>query len=429
MSKPPALCGEDDPSLTEVCLIKECFMKFQYLAKQGPDRYQSGIVEAGVYREAVQDLLRQGMVPVDVHEKKDSLSDRVIGASGWRFRIIQDDICSFVRFVSDFLNAGIPLLKSLELARRHCSSGRMACALDLIQERVADGTPLSSALEEFPGLFSGMLVNMIRAGETSGTLGETFCGLADFLEQDRDIRLKIVSSLLYPLVIVVFAGVTVFILLIWVIPGVTAVFEEMNQPLPWATRVLTGISRIFVRWWRLFVAGTAAGIFFAARWSATARGRAFIHQKILKIPVIGTLIRECSLSRFSRTFGTLLNGGIEIVPALTLSAGVVENRHIRDYLLGSAEAVSAGMPFSAAARSAGIFSEADISVLSAGEETGILSRGLFRLAEFYEKSSRRRLNIIMSLLEPGLILGLGLVIGCLVLAMLMPVFQMNIMAP
>lgn len=410
-------------------------MKFRYKAKQGPHHYRNGVIEATAYREAIDAIIRMGLTPVDVQpvtgrpgkDPAQISSGFIFSFQSLRDKIFQRDVVSLTRYLADFLNSGLPLLRALQLIRRYFKSGRMQRALEKIEVSVKDGESLSQAIEAFPDIFSPMYVNMIRAGEISGSLDETVRRLADFLEQDRENRLKAASSLIYPAVIVSVAFVTVFILLTWVIPRVMVIFDDMNQEIPLVTRLLMAVSFLFARFWWAFLGIIILSGVFLMQWHKMPDGRLKIHRFILSCPVIGILIRDLASARFSRTLATLIEGGTEIVPALTYAARVVDNQCLQNQLMEIVEAVSSGESFTDAAGAAGIFSEADISILSVGEETGSLSAGLFKLAAFYEKSSDRQIKMITTLLEPGIILGLGLVVGFMVLAMLMPIFQINFM--
>lgn len=260
----------------------------------------------------------------------------------------------------------------------------------------------------------------------SGYLEETTGRLADFLEKDQESRLKVSSSLIYPSIILIVGCITLFILFTWVIPRIMVIFDDMDQIIPVMTQILMGISFFFSKFWWVLLTVVVSGSAVFVRWHKTTEGRYRTDHRLFSFPWLGNFIREIAVARFARTLGTLLQGGVDMVPALSYASQVVGNQYIQGQLSELSEYVAGGMPLSQAIRQGKIFSEADVSMLSVGEETGSLSTGLFKLASFYEKNNDRRITVMTTMVEPALILGLGLVIGFVVLAMLMPIFQMNL---
>lgn len=407
--------------------------QFRYIAKQGSaGKPQTGTIEARHYREAVSFILRKGWTPLEVAlvsaEDKGSISPSKkkvpFGVSPSSF--FQSDLVFFTRYLADFLSAEVPLLRSLELMRGYFQKGRIAAILPELIDAVRDGASLSEALGRFPELFSALYRNMMRAGEASGALSAVVGRLADFLERDRELRMGLAASLIYPMVILATAGVTVFVLLTWVIPRIVVIFEDMNQKLPLVTQILMAVSSVFAKWWWLLLAGTAAAVVFGLRWYKTKEGRVSADRLVTHCPWIGELIRQVALARFARTLSTLIDGGVDIVAALNYASQVIGNDHYRTQLIDAAGQVAAGDGLGAVLRRCTLFTEPDTSMLSVGEETGTLSLGLAKLADFYEKNSRQTMRVVTTLIEPGLILVLGLLVGFIVLALLMPVFNMNL---
>jgi len=413
-------------------------MKFYYRAKNGLHDERAGEIEAVNERTAVSAIMRQGLTPVDVRpassEKPADIQSRDRKPQGYflgrlsslQNALFQTDIVLFSRYLSDFLSAGVPVLKSLRLLQQYFPAGRMAEVLQKVEAGVRDGDALSDAMKLAGDVFSDMYVNMIRAGEIGGSLDQTVTRMADFLEQDRESRIKIVSSMVYPSMIVGVGAVTVGVLFTWILPKITVIFEDMDQTIPWVTRVLMEISAIFSQFWWLMGIGLIAASMVLLRWRATEDGRYQWDRWIFFLPWMGGRLREISVARFCRTLGTMLNGGVDIVSALNYADAVVENVYIRRKFQQLSEHVAGGMPLSQAMQQVGVFFETDVSMLSVGEESGALASGLFRLASFYEKHNDHMIKVITTVIEPAMILGLGLVIGFVVLAMLMPIFQMNI---
>ncbi|HSV43737.1 MAG TPA: type II secretion system F family protein [Candidatus Bathyarchaeia archaeon] len=410
--------------------------QFRYIAKQGPaGKPQTGTIEARDYREAVSLILRKGGTPIEIipvsflpasHAPSSAPVKKKNLFAAAPSSFFQSDIVFFTRYLADFLSAEVPLLRSLELMQGYFQKGRLAVVLPEIIGQVRDGASLSEALGRFPELFSALYRNMIRAGEASGALSAVVGRLADFLERDRELRVGLAMNLIYPLVILVTACMTIFVLLTWVIPRIVVIFEDMNQKLPLVTRILMAISSVFAKWWWLLIAGTAAAVVLGWRWYKTKEGRAYADRLATRCPWVGELIRQVALARFARTLSTLIDGGVDIVAALNYASQVIGNDYYHTQLIDAAGQVAAGDGLGAVLRRCTLFTEPDTSMLSVGEETGTLSLGLAKLAEFYEKNSRQTMRVITTLIEPGLILMLGLLVGFIVLALLMPVFNMNL---
>jgi len=412
-------------------------MRFYYHAKQGPHDHREGEIEAQDSRTAVSRLISQGLTPVEVCVKEASGKDlcsldkrkRAGCLSRLRFfqeKVFQTEIVLFSRYLADFLSAGVSVLRSLQLIRRYFPDGPMASALEILEAGIQEGDSLSAAMNRVPEVFSEMYINMIRAGETGGALDAAVAQMADFLERDHDSRLKVLSSMVYPFLILAVGCVTVFVLFTWVLPRIMVVFEDMDQTLPVITQVLMGISRFFSQNWWLAGTALAASAMLFVRWYRTPEGRDRLDRWLFVMPVSGRMIRAVTSARFFGTLGTLLNGGVDIVPALIYAGEVTGNRYIRMKIDAVVQQVSGGVLVSRALQEAGVFAEADISMLSVGEESGDLPASLFRLASLYEKEHDRMIRMITTMIEPVLILGLGLIVGFVVLAMLMPIFQMNL---
>ena len=408
-------------------------MKFQYNAKKGPGDQHKGEVEAVNERAAVEKIIAMGLIPVEVKPLKARRKKSVSGAkkapgifNAAYVKFFQNDVVLFFRYLADFLIADIPVLQSLRLTRKRLQSLRMSGVLEDIEQSLENGDALSDALGKRPDLFSELQVNMVRAGEVSGSLPGTVGQLAEFLERDHHNRLKVLGSLIYPALILCAGFLTVFVLLTWVIPSVMTLFRDMDQALPLMTRGLMAVSLFFARFWWLIAAAVIAGVMVVTRWYGTEEGRQVIDRKMMGLPGLGALLRESSAARFTRTLGSLLEGGVDIVPALGYAAGVVSNLYARRQLNSAADDVAGGVPVSRAFAQGDFFSESDISMISVGEETGRLPDALLKLAAFYETNTDRMIQIMTRMIEPALIMGLGMIILFVVLAMLMPIMEMDV---
>lgn len=410
-------------------------MRFHYRAKKGPGEHAEGEIEAVSQRAAVDLMIRQGLIPVEIRPVRQAAGQKEMLAAGSRVRdavariretLFQADKVLFFRYLADFLSGDIPVLQAVKLTRRRFSSGVMASALEDMEDALTNGDALSEALSRHSGLFSELQVNMVRSGEAGGSLAATVGSLADFLEKDQETRSKVLGSFIYPAVIVFAGFVTVVVMLTVFIPRILGLLQEMDQSIPLLTRMLIGASDVLVHFWWLILIGAVAAVMLVVRWYRAPEGRLSADRRLLRAPGLGLFLREVMAARFARTLGCLLENGVDLVPALGFASGIVKNHYVRLQLAQAAQDVAGGMPLSAALARSDVFVESDISMISVGEETGRLSRALQKLAVFYDARNDRAVNVMIKMLEPVLIIGLGLVILVMILAMLMPIFQMNL---
>jgi len=412
-------------------------MRFYYRAKKGPGQHCEGEIEAVSQRAAVDRMIRQGLIPVEIQPARGMSGTEVRLVSGglirgWAARmreaVFQTDKVLFFRYLADFLGGDIPVLQAVKLTRQRFSpGGNMTRALEKMEEALTNGEALSGALSRHPGLFSELQVNMVRSGEAGGSLAATVGSLADFLEKDQETRSKVLGSFIYP-ALIVFAGfVTVIVMLTVFIPQILGLLQEMDQSIPLLTRMLIGASDLLVHFWWLISIAVTATVMAVVRWYRTPEGRLAADRGVLRAPGLGLFLREVMVARFTRTLGCLMDNGVDLVPALGFASGIVNNRFIRRQLEEAAQDVAGGMPLSGALARSELFCESDISMISVGEETGGLSRALHKLAVFYDVRTDRAVGVMTKMIEPVLIIGLGLVMLVMILAMLMPIFEMNLM--
>lgn len=293
-------------------------------------------------------------------------------------------------------------------------------------EEVRDGGTFSDAISRYPRVFPKVYASLIKAGETSGKLGEVLSRLADLSQRDLDARNQIITSLIYPGLILTVGGFTIFALLTWVVPKMTALFDDMDQALPMATVVLLGISDLLARFWLVifFVLGVFGFVLF--RFQKTTPGRLWFDGLKLGFPVIGGLTRSVEMGRFARSMATLLGNGVPMLSALEVTSQVMGNELIRRDVSALIQMVSHGSSLHGALKRFSIFPESVVTMVAVGEESGRIHQGLARMAEYFEVQSQRSMKVITTLVEPVLILGLGLTVGFVVLAMLLPLLQMNL---
>jgi general secretion pathway protein F len=297
--------------------------------------------------------------------------------------------------------------------------------LDNVLKAVQKGTDLSDALAEHPGAFSQFYVNMVKAGEAGGFLHAILDRMSTYLRDVRELRDYVVSAMVYPLFLLTIGGVSILILLTYVLPKFAVIFADMGQAVPLSTQLLLGAASFLQEYFALVLAAAAAGIFLARRFVATEWGRYRVDALLRGLPLAGTFVQELETARFARTLGTLIRSGVPILGSLTLVQGVTRNRVIAESLDAIRERVREGDTLARPMADSHMFPALATQMVTVGEETGRLDEMLIRIGDIYEKKVRSSIKKAMSLLEPVVILAMGIVIGFVVISMLMAIFSMN----
>lgn len=340
-------------------------------------------------------------------------------------RVKRSELAAATRQMSTLLSAGLPLEQVLSAVLAQIKGSALYTVLAQVRERVKEGASLSTALAQHPGVFGTTYATMVQAGEQSGALELVMARLADFAEQEMELRRKIWSAITYPL-LMLFVGLgIVFFLMVYVVPRITEIFVDLQRALPLPTTILIAVSTAFRDWWFLLpVAGV--GAWFGLSWYARRpHGRRRLHAWRLHMPVAGRLTHAIAIARFSRTFGTLLANGVTLLISLDIVRSVVANVILQDAVDDVRKEVSEGAGLAAAMSRHDVFPPTMIQMLAAGEQSGELHSMLFKVAELYENEISTRLSIMTSLLEPVMILALGGIVGFVVLAVLLPIFEMS----
>jgi general secretion pathway protein F len=329
------------------------------------------------------------------------------------------------RQLSVLMLAGLPLVNALSTLAQQLGESRLARVFAQVRDSVNEGICLAKALQEHPGVFPPIYVSMVEAAETAGNLESVLSQLADLYERHAQMAGKVKGALAYPLfMLVAGAGVVVFVLS-FVLPSITKLFVEMKMRLPWPTVVLIRTSDILSHYfWLLAVAGVglvAGGMY----WTRTESGGKVWDRLKLKSPVLGGVVLKVAISRFCRMLGVLLSSGVAIVEALKLSERVVGNRVLAKAVGEAGEAVGHGESLADSLGKSGVFPPLVVNTIAAGEQSGTVEEGLSRLSDFLDGDVQARLSVITALLEPILILVLGAIVGFIVLAMLLPIFDIN----
>jgi general secretion pathway protein F len=365
--------------------------------------------------EAVRNIVRSdNLIPIRI---------RPLKREAWNplEKVSTNDLLIFTHELQSLLSSGMPLDRALYILSEHSDKPRLKKILRQIYSDIQKGNSLSQAMSRHK-VFPNLYINMVKAGEEGGILEPVLTRIVSFLETTTTFKAEILSSLIYPILLTVIGGVTIAVLMLYVIPKFAAIFEDMGQALPLPTQFLLETSRIFISyWWLLAIAVAGAGVFFRG-YARTRDGQIFIDSMKLKIPIIKKLHIRLAIARFSRTIGTLLKSGVPILSAIRISKEVIGNRVISDKLTVLQEGVSKGKGIYNPLREIGIFPPVVAQMIAVGEEGGTLEDTFLLIAERFETDSRNMIRRLISFMEPALILVMGVVVGFIVLSMLMAIF-------
>ncbi|MHC4632896.1 MAG: type II secretion system F family protein [Planctomycetota bacterium] len=345
-------------------------------------------------------------------------------------RIRTRDVCRVARQLATLLRAGMPLVPALsalveQLRGIRAQDNQLAGIMEQVANDVNSGNTLAHALSKHPNVFSSLFVNMVAAGETSGTLEEVLLRLAEILEKRVHLAAKVKSAIAYPLMMVVVAVAVVVFLMSVVVPSITAIFVEMNRPLPWPTRLLISTSA-FIKTYLVLIAIVVCATFLGIGAGCTTKnGRLFVDRTKLKLPLFGKLFLKLEIARLTRTLGILLVSGIPILSALEIAKQVIQNSFIAGALDSVKNLVSKGDAIANAIRKTGLFPPIVYHIIATGQISGDIEGGLINIADMYDGEVELTTKTLTSLLEPVILLFMGAIVGFIVLAILLPIFEIN----
>jgi general secretion pathway protein F len=401
---------------------------YEYTALDAGGRRTKGVVDAGSIAAARQKLRDDSVFPVAIGESSESRSnENAAGKSGGIFqRVGLQEISVMTRQLATLIGAGLPLVPSLSALAPQIRNPLLRATIVRIREEVNEGNSLTGSLAHFPKIFPPFYVNMVRAGEASGTLNLVLERLADFQENQQEMRTKIRSALAYPIFMFIIGSGVLFFLVTFVVPNITNIFREMHQTLPAITVFLIVVSGFLKSFW--WIIALALGVGIAGSRSAikkTEAGRNFWDRLKLNFPLFGALNRKIAVSRFSRTLGTLLQSSVPLLAALEIAKNVVDNRLVANEIKRVARDVEEGQSLAAPLARNQFFPPIAVEMIAVGEQSGNVEKMLFKVADAYEKEVEANIVLITSLLEPAMILVMGAVVGFIVVSILLPIFEMN----
>jgi type IV pilus assembly protein PilC len=390
---------------------------FTYTARNAAGELKTATVEAATAQDVVAQLRRQRMTVVKVDEN--AKPKKVKG------NIKMRDIVIFTRQFSTMINAGLPLVQALDILAKQTENKVLASCTREIVFDVESGHTVADALGKHPKAFSELYVNMVAAGEAGGILDTILMRLATFMEKNDALVRKVKGAMIYPAVIMSVAVIAIAVLLIFVIPVFESMFAGVGLALPLPTRIVIGASDFLRGFWWAVAGGVAGGVWLLKRYYATSSGKLTIDKLLLKMPVLGDVLRKSAVSRFTRTLGTLISSGVSILDGLEITAKTAGNRVIQDAIMQSRASIAGGDTIAAPLQKSQVFPPMVISMIAVGEQTGGLDEMLSKIADFYDEEVDAAVSGLLSLLEPIMIVFLGVVVGGMVVAMYLPIFKLG----
>lgn len=373
---------------------------------------------------AISLLQKKGLTIVDIKEKTEDSGFSLSNFHFFKSKIHQKDVVIFSRQIATLFEAGVSALKAFRLLAAENENLALQEQLLGVADDIEGGVSLSDALSKRPLLFSTFYVSMVKAGEESGKLNEAFLYLADYMDRDYELRQKIKKALTYPSFVIGTFIVIMIAMFTFVIPKMSAMFIEQGTELPVVTKIVLAISNLFVKYWMIAFPIMIIGGWLFYRWSHTPNGRARIDETLIKIPVIKTLIQRIFLQRLADNMNTMLSSGVPIVRSIDITAEVVDNTVYKELLARVSQKVQTGTAFSKSLYEEPLVPNILVQMVHIGEETGELGYILKNLATFYRRELDTSIDSVIGLIEPAMIVGLGLGVGVLVAAVLLPMYSL-----
>lgn len=396
-------------------------MLFQYKAlKDGVQVVKK--IEATSQEMVIDYLQKNDYFPISVTEVKNS---KFTFFDGLTQKVDFNDIVDFTRQVALMLNAGLTLIDSLEILKKQTQKPALKKMIEDVDAKIKGGSSFSVALQEYNGMFSKLYISLVKSGEASGKLGEILLRLADNLEKEREFKSKLKGSLVYPVIVIAGMFIVMFIMVTFVLPKLLGLYKDFNVELPLSTKILIAISTFSTRFWPIVVVIGIVASYLIKKYLATKEGKNAFDKFILKLPVFGHIVAISALVESTRTLAILISSGISILEALSIVVDATENSVYQQALLSVSHKVEKGISLGTALEQEGIFPPILVQMSQVGEQTGNLDDTLFRLSKYFEMESEMATKTMTTLIEPMILVVLGVGVGFLVMSVITPIYNLT----
>jgi type IV pilus assembly protein PilC len=378
-----------------------------------------GEIEANTRDAAIAILRQQRIVVTAIRPKPKDL--RLPGFGG---KVSEKELVLFTRQFSTMIDAGLPLVQCLDILSKQTENKTFAKTIVEIKREVEGGSTFADTLRKYPKIFDDLYVNLVRAGEIGGVLDTTFARLAGYIEKARSLKGKVKSAMIYPSAIIFVAVSVITFLMIFVIPVFAEMFQDFGGTLPWPTQLVIGLSNFTKTYILLAIPVLIVAGFAFKQYYRTETGKRMVHRTLLKLPVLGSVLQRAAIARFSRTLSTLLSSGVPIIDSLDITAHTAGNKVLEEAVLASIGSVKEGQTLATPLATHPVFPPMVVQMVEIGDVTGELDTLLSKIADFYEEEVDRAVEALTAMLEPMMMVFLGVVLGFIIVAMYLPIFKM-----
>ncbi|MBN3039795.1 MAG: type II secretion system F family protein [Candidatus Omnitrophica bacterium] len=398
---------------------------YQYRAKEGPHKIIQGYIEAPDQEKAFKRIEEMGYFPVKIEEAEQD--QEKIPAKLKNKKVKSQDIIIFSRQLATLIKSGIPILRALGILSEQTQSKAFSMIIKDIYVNLKEGVSFSQCLSQYPKIFSPFYTSMVQAGEDSGKLEEVLFRLSDYRKKREELISRVRLAMVYPLIMGCVGLGTIIFMFTFVMPRLMNIFNDLGENIPVPTKILIKVSGFVSGWWWAIAAGIAAIIIFIRMFLQKQEGKVFFSALILKIPILGDLMLKKEIALLSRTLELLIKSGISVLRSIELTAPVIGNEIIRENFIKGYDELKQGASLGRTLRHFKVFPAFMTNLIVIGEESGKLEAPLSELASSYEQDTEESVKTFTTILEPLMIVSMGLVIGFIVVAMLLPIFELNLM--
>jgi len=400
---------------------------FSYKGRNSSGALVTGEMDAGSLDSVVSQLFNTGITPIDIKERRQALDSNLSVSELLRKNTNPslEDLILFSRQMYTLMKAGVPMTRSITGLIQSTRNFKLVNALRDILSHLESGRELSTSMARHPGIFSQLYLSMVRVGEESGRLDESFFRISEYLGREKVTRERIKAALRYPAIVMVTIAVAIAIINIWVIPAFATLFENADTELPWQTRLLIQTSDFFVNWWYVLLAGIVVALVGFRSYKQTEKGKYQWDKVKLRFPIVGDIIYRATLARFARSFSMGLKSGVPLIQAMTVVSRSVDNEFISEKILDMRNGIERGDSLTRTASMTRMFTPLVIQMLSVGEETGQVDDMMVEVADYYDQEVDYDIQNLSSAIEPVVIIAIGIMVLILALGILLPMWEIS----
>lgn len=395
-------------------------MKLYYRAADQRGKVVHGLIEAKDVNEAAGYLRKQQYIPIKIEEKAKKSFLSFLNKK----KTSNADLVFFTRQLSSMLSSGLTLMQALNMLHNQVQNPAMGEVIGGIVSDVEEGRPFSVAISKYPKVFSPIYISLIRAAETSGLLDKVLNRLADNLEKEQKLKSTIRSALMYPIIVIIMMILVMSVMMIFVIPQLSVLYDNLEIELPLPTKIVVGISDFMVKFWPFIFGGLGVGTYYIRKWNKTTQGKKLMDAVVLKLPVFGKLIKQSVMVEFARTFGLLVGTGSLVVESLKQSSDVVGNVYYKQAIIEVSEKVQKGVTIGDAMLSDELFPSILVEMVKIGEQTGKLDDSLLRVSEYFEREVEQTVKTLTTAMEPFIMIILAVGVGFLIISIITPIYNL-----